>query len=147
MVFHVATNCILVSTVEPQLCIQAPADPEYLSDLSLSCSVHVPQKLHRHLVPYMTVTWHTPFEESSTAGAPVVDDGASLHLNLSIASVNETHNGVYNCRLVIQLPNTSSPITRETDYTLNLKGEIMSQFVVYYHCLLTFLLFSCEHCN
>ena len=140
MVFHVATNFLLLSTVEPVLSIQAPADPEYLSDLSLSCRVRVPQKLHRHLVPYMTLTWHTPFEESSTAGAPVVDDGASLHLNFSIASVNETHSGVYSCRVVVQLPNTSSPITRETEYTLNLKGEIMSQFVVYYHYLPTFLL-------
>ena len=114
----------LSTSVEPVVSIQAPEDLQYLSDLSLSCRVSVPQKLHSHLLPYMTVTWFTPSRDINSPGE-VVDDGESLSLHLDIPAVNETHNGVYGCRVVLQLSNNSSPITRDATYTLDLKGKVL----------------------
>ena len=108
-------------SVDPVLGIIVPDDPEYSSDLTLTCRASVPQKLHSQLVPYMTLTWSTPLQDNAAAGE-LVDDGVSLSLNLDISSVNEIHNGVYTCHVVIQLPDNTTFITSETEYNLNVKG-------------------------
>ena len=116
-----------------------PDDPEYSSDLTLTCRVSVPQKLHSQLVPYMTLTWSTPLQENASAGE-LVDDGLSLSLNLDISSVNETHNGVYTCHAVIQLPQSSAFISTETEYTLNVKGKCVLS--MHSFCFYPFLLYT-----
>ena len=101
----------------------APVNPEYLSDLRLSCTVSLPAKLFYLLLPHTTVTWSTPIsEKSQTTTETVRDDRSSILLNLTIPSVKETHSGVYTCGVVINLPNNSLVISKEVNYTLNLKG-------------------------
>lgn len=108
-------------------------DAEYNTDLTVSCRVLLPRKLHSFLLPYTTVKWSTPPGTYFTTDE-VKDHGTFLSHNLAILSVNETHNGVYVCSVVIHLPNISFLISNEMQYTLNAKGKIWENSLKIIYC-------------
>ena len=100
----------------------------YKAQLTLSCDVSVPQKLHDYVVPYTSILWSTPLHEMQTPEGDrmqdeIYDNGTALTRNLTISSLNESHNGVYVCQAIIQLPNSDQVISPEAVYDLQVKGD------------------------
>ena len=109
--------------VDPMLIVLA-SDPEYGSELNLFCRGFLSTKMYSHLIPYMSVMWSTPLEE--TIGMEeMIGNGASFSLNLTIPSLNESHNGVYFCHLLIVLPNNTATISRQVEYTIDIRGIVL----------------------
>lgn len=111
-------------SVHPIVNVKASLEPVYKSQLTLSCEVSVPPKLHRHIVPYTMIMWSTPTHGGLTTGMQdeIYDDGTSLMQNLTFASLNESDNGMYVCRAIIQLPNSEKLISMEASYAIRVKG-------------------------
>ena len=100
----------------------------YGAQLTLSCDVSVQQKLHDYVVPYTSILWSTPLHEMQTPEGDqmldeIYDNGTALTRNLTISSLNESHNGVYICQAIIQLPNSHQVISWEAVYDLHIKGD------------------------
>ena len=53
----------------------------------------------------------------------ISENETSLRRNLTIFSVNETHNGMYICQAIIHLPQSDQVISREAVYDLRVNGE------------------------
>ena len=124
---------ILFSSVDPNVEISMSSEPVYKSLFTLSCKVHVFRKLHNQLAPSITIVWETPTEILSTSGGNIavetqeamingIDGIPFLVRNLTFLSLNKSHNGVYTCQAIIQLPNESQIISRKVVYDLVVKG-------------------------
>ena len=98
----------------------------YKVQLTLSCDVSVPQKLHDYVVPYTSIVWSTPLlqtPEGDRMQDEIYDNGTALTRNLTISSLNESHNGLYICQAIIQLPNSDEVISPEAIYDLQVEGD------------------------
>ena len=124
---------LLFSSVDPNVEISTSSEPVYKSLFTLSCKVHVLPKLHNQLAPSITIVWETPTEILPTSEGNIavgtqeamindVDDIPFLVRNLTFSSLNKSHNGVYTCQAIIQLPNDSQIMSRKVVYDLVVKG-------------------------
>ena len=123
----------LFSSVDPNVEISTSSEPVYKSLFTLSCKVHVLPKLHNQLASSITIVWETPTEILSTSGGNIavgtqeamindIDGIPFLVRNLTFSSLNKSHNGVYTCQAIIQLPNESQIISRKVVYDLVVEG-------------------------
>lgn len=95
-------------------------EPEYLSDFSLSCRATVSRKIFPDLLPYMTLILTTSSDTNVSNAIPTDED--ILKLTLFIPTLNGTHNGVYTCHLVLNLPKTERLIVKQFNYSLHVQG-------------------------
>ena len=115
-------------SVEPTVHIVASVEPTYKAQITLSCDVSVPLKLHKYVVPYTSILWSTPLHELKMPEGvqmqeEIYNNGTAFTSNLTIFSVNESHNGVYICQAIIQLPQSDQVVSHEAVYDLRVKGE------------------------